>query len=274
MEFKENMLAIDEHDAIVSDFATGTDASFIGGHKQLKNFPSDWPVIFRGMTQRKVVAACQRQSRDYYYIDTGYIGNLGKHKRWHRIVKNGMQHSEPNYNLPSDRFDSMLGEITYNHVKFDGWKPEGSAILVVTPSDKPCNFYGVNRDTWVSETIQTLREHTDREIIVRDKADRRSERVRAGSIYNQFIEDDVYAVVTYNSIAAIEAIGYGIPAFALAPTIAAPLCLDDLSKIESPLYEDVSKVEKWQHWMAYCQYAPYEMIDGTAMQLIKEHDLK
>jgi len=164
--------------------------------------------------------------------------------------------------------------MPYDDVKFNGWKPLGSAILLVTPSEKPCKFYGVDRTTWVKDTIEKLRQHTDREIIVRDKAERRRDRVKDNSIYKQFKEDNIYAVVTYNSIAAIESIGYGIPAFALAPTIAAPMCLDDLSKIESPMYADPEQVAKWQNWIGYCQYTVPEMTDGTVMKLIEEHNIK
>ena len=271
---KGKFLAIDPNDKIVKCLAQGTDANVIPGYKELKNYARTRPVVFRGMTQRKVVTACAKQHRDFYYIDTGYIGNLAKHKRWHRVVKNGMQHSHPRYDLPSDRFDQMITSISYNNVKFNSWKSEGRAILLVTPSEKPCNYYGINRDKWVAETIEKIKEHTDREIIVRDKAERRSDRVKDGSIYTQFIEDDIYAVVTYNSIAAIEAIGYGIPAFALAPTIADSMCYNDLSKIESPMYADPEQVAQWQNWIGYCQYTVPEMVDGTVVRMIKEYDLK
>ena len=270
----EQFLAIDPADAIVIDFTRGEMADFIPSYKELKNYVRTRPVVFRGMTQRNVVTACAKQNRDYYYIDTGYIGNLGKHKRWHRVVKNGMQHSCPRYDLPSDRFEEMVERMPYNNVKFNRWKTGGSAILVVTPSEKPCKFYGVSRDKWVTDTIATLKQHTDRKIIIRDKAERRSDRVKDGSIYTQFIEDDIYAVVTYNSIAAIEAIGYGIPAFALAPTIADSMCYNDLSKIESPMYADPEQVAQWQNWIGYCQYTVPEMVDGTVVRMIKEYDLK
>jgi hypothetical protein len=234
------------------------------------------------MTQRSTVKLCNKQARDFYYIDTGYIGNLGKQKNWHRVLVNGMQHSLPRYDLPADRFNQAIAELNRHtgqasgseYIEFSGWKPEGNAILLVTPSLKPCKFYGVNRDNWVRDTIKELRKYTDRPIIVRDKAERRTDRVRENSIFYQFIEDDIYAVVTYNSIAAIEAIGYGIPAFTLAPTAADDMCLKDLSQIESPRYEDEEKVKKWQNWLGYCQYSLPELKDGTALELIKEYDLK
>lgn len=263
-------LAIDPTDSIVECLAKGENAHFIDNYQSLKDFDLSIPVIFRSMTQRKTVSLCNSQGRDYYYIDTGYIGNLQKRKNWHRVVKNGMQHSVPNYNLPPDRYKSIVGNRDY--LNFKKWKKSGKSILLVTPSEKPCLFYGIDRDKWVTETLNELKTYTDRPIIVRDKGLRR-ERIGENSIYNQFIDDDIFAVVTYNSIAATEAIGFGIPAFTLAPNAADKFCLKDLSLIETPLYSDEELVIKWQNWLGYCQYTPKEMIDGKVFSIIKEYNL-
>lgn len=263
------MLAIDPEDAIVGCFQRGTSATWVNGWKDLANYDSSIPLTFRGMTQRKTVSVCEEQRRDYYYIDTGYIGNLSKKKVFHRIVKNGMQHSNP-VDVPDDRFKRLAYKAPYT--VFHNWRKGGDNILLVTPSDKPCKFYGIDRDTWVKETVATLKKFTDKNIIIRDKALRR-ERVGSGNIYSQFVEDRIYAVVTYNSIAAIEAIGFGIPAFTLAPTAADSLCLKDITKIESPFYPDKEQVEKWQHWLAYCQYTTGEMVSGDAIKIIRKYNL-
>lgn len=265
-----SMLALDSNDAIMQCFQKGTNAKWISSYRELDDYDPSIPLAFRGMTQRKTVAACESQGRDFYYIDTGYIGNLQKRKVYHRVVKNGMQHSNVVWDLPNIRYEKI--KLRNPYVEFKSWKKFGSNILLVTPSEKPCKYYGIDRDTWVKETIDTLKKHTDRKIIIRDKA-LRKDRVGGGNIYSQFVDDDVYAVVTYQSIAAIEALGFGIPAFTLAPTAADALCLNDLSKIESPLYEDESKVKAWQNWLAFCQYEAGEMIRGDVMSIIRDKGL-
>ena len=265
------MLAIDQNDAIVNCLAAGASVEWIENWKSLKNYDSNVPVIFRSMTQRKTVTVCTEQKRDYFYIDTGYYGNLNKRKDWHRVVKNGMQHSNPRYDLPDDRFKNIIGENDF--IKFNQWRKNGSNILIVTPSEKPCAFYGINRKEWLDDTMSKLKQHTDRNIIIRDKG-LRKDRIGDKSIYTQFVDDDIYAVVTYNSIAATEAIGFGIPCFALAPNAADPFCLKDLSKIETPLYEDEEKVIRWQNWLGYCQYTTTEMSEGLTFRLIEDYDLK
>ena len=142
--------------------------------------------------------------------------------------------------------------------------------MLVAPSDKPCEYYGIDKGQWLAQTIQTLKKYTNRHIVIREKGDR-NERTSSNVIYDAF-DQDVFAVVTYNSIAAIEAVAYGIPAFALAPTAAKPVCLDDLSKIETPYYPDSEFVYRWLCSLAYGQYHLDELLNGTAWRLIQEND--
>ncbi len=268
--FDNKMLAIDTRDAIVGCFAQGCQAEEIAGWKDLKNWDTNIPVVFRSMAQRKTVNMCENQKRPYFYIDTGYIGNLNKKKHWHRVVPNGMQHSKPRFDLPSDRFDNCIDS---QDIRFKGWKKDGGPILLVTPSDKPCLFYGIERESWIENTINEIKKHTDREVIVRNKGLRR-DRVRDNSIYHQFEEDNIFAVVTYNSIAATEAIGFGIPCFTLAPNAADFACGTDLSRIENPIYVEEEKVIGWQNWLGYCQYNPQEMVAGTVLPMLREYGIE
>ena len=266
-----NHLAIDPHDGIVLCWQQGTKAHWLDNFKQMRNWPIDKPVAFRGMTGRKIVAECEKTGRDYYYIDTGYLGNRQKRKLYHRVVLNGMQHS--NFKeVPDDRWKRLEFDSKTMHIGFPGWKRDGGPILLGTPSGKPCKFYGIDRNKWVEETVAKIKENTDRPIIIRDKGLRR-DRIGDGSLYNQLDNDNIFAVVTYNSIAATEAVGYGVPAFTLAPNAADMLCEKDLTKIDTPRYEDDYTVRKWQHWLAYCQFRVEEMSDGTALNTLEKWDI-
>ena len=265
------MFAINPNDEFVTALTSTKDVTFINNFRALRNDTTKTPVVFRSMAQRKTVTLCKQQQRDFYYIDTGYLGNVElSSKRWFRVVKNNVQHTKPNYNMPEKRFNKLVTQS--NYIKFDKWKKEGKNILIVTPSDKPCKFYSLDKSEWLNNTIQKLKEHTDRQIIIREK-DTKENRLK-DTIYNQIDRDNIFAVVTFNSIAAIEALCYGIPVFTSAPTAADNLCLKDLDKIENPLYEDITKVEKWQHWLAYCQYSFLEMQQGLPFQMIKEYNLQ
>lgn len=266
-------LALDPNDKILECWTKGVGAQYIDDWKKLRDIDTNIPVSFRGMTGRKIVNICKEQGRDFYYVDTGYLGNRQKRKVFHRVVKNGMQHSKVRFDMPDDRWKWMQGRCKDFSYKFRGWKQNGRNILVVTPSEKPCKFYGLDRDTWVKETLATIKKHTDRPIIVRDKG-LRHERIGDGSIFNQFDDDSIFATVTYNSIAATESIMYGIPAFTGAPGAADVFCEKDFSKIDNPTYHPPSKVQQWLHWLCYCQFTTDEMISGEAKRIIEQEGIE
>jgi hypothetical protein len=78
-------------------------------------------------------------------------------------------------------------------------------------------------------------------------------------------------LVTYNSIAAVEAIQYGIPAFALAPTAADPVGNKDLTLIENPNRPSEEVIQRWLHSIAYGQFSLDEIITGSAWRIVLEN---
>lgn len=229
------------------------------------------PVLIRGISSGTIGDLVRARGDDYYFIETGYLGNYPSpnnetgRKVYHRIVKNAMQHSTI-MDVPNDRWKALCKFD--DKIKLPRWKRSGRNILIVAPSEKPCQYYGIDKDEWLSTTIETLQRYTDRPIIVREKASRGE---RTNDTIYQALADDVFATVTYNSIAAVESISLGIPAFALAPTAAAPVCSDDLTKIEKPHYPDIHLVHQWLFSIAYSQFSLEELITGKAWKMVLEN---
>jgi len=260
----------DGQDEILQHWNRGLGSHFLP-YEAIKRTPLDNTVSFRSLAKRKIINDCRQSGRTFYYIDTGYVGNLIKKKLYHRVVKNDVQHSIV-FDAPDDRWRKIQSRSP--ELEFVEWRKNNKGkILLVTPSEKPCKFYNIDRDRWVENTIETLKKYTDREIIVRDKG-LRHQRIGDGSIFNQFDEDKIFAVVTYNSIAATEAIMYGVPAFTTAPGAADMLCEKDLSKLETPKYSDPQLVQNWLHWLCYCQFTTDELVNGEAYRIIQEHDIR
>jgi hypothetical protein len=228
-------------------------------------------VLIRGISKGKVIQWCQTNQRDFYFIETGYLGNYPSannrtgRKIYHRIVRNDMQHRKI-WNVPADRLEKLWNVVPY--LRYRGWRHPGKNILLVLNTEKPFKFYGQDRQAWIDSTIATIRQHTDRPIIVRDKAGRQ-ERTN-DTIYDAF-QQDIHAVVCYNSIAAVEAVAAGIPAFALAPTAAEPVASNDLTKIETPYRPDTDLVMAWLCSIAYGQFSLDEIITGRAWALVQEN---
>ena len=229
---------------------------------------SEDPIVLRGILKHKIMKRCWFSGRDFYFMDTGYMGNQQSPlnpmgwKYYHRIVKNDLQHDQI-IARPATRFKRLC-------IPIHRWKKGGKKILIAKPDEKPMKFYDLDLDQWVQETIDTLKKYTDRPIEIRERVKSRTDRMVTNSL-KEALDDDVHALITFNSNAATEAVMYGYPAFTLAPTHAAkPVTSQDLSQIESPYYPTMEKVEAWAHHLAYGQFHVNELKDGTAWRILNE----
>lgn len=245
-----------EYDPILQNFILGAGGQ-ISTWDKVENIKS--PVVLRGITKRKQMAACREQERDFYYIDTGYFGNARK-KLYHRITKNSMQNVGPVIDRPADRYDATGISLT----KFRG----GSKILICPPSAKVMVYYNLDLEEWMKETIETIKKYSDREIVIRLKKPR-SERIHNDTMA-MALSQDIHCMVTFNSIAATEALLLGKPAFTLGPNAAQSLCLSDLSKIEKPYIPTLDEVHRWACHLAYSQFTENEMRTGVAWRIVSE----
>lgn len=215
------------------------------------------PIALRSIAKRKIMAACTESGRDYYYIDTGYFGNY-KLKDYHRITKNAMQYLGPMEDRPADRLDRTRVRA----------RPmtSGSKILLCPPSAKAMSYWQLDEAAWVAETIDTLKQYTDREIVVRLKQPRE---IRATvDTMERALADDVHCMVTFNSIAAVESLIYGKPVFTLGPNAAQSLAGHDLAQIENPVIPSMDEVQQLLRCLAYHQFTIEEMRSGFAWAVV------
>jgi len=223
--------------------------------------------VLRGILKYKIMQRCLADSKDFYYVDSGYVGNninrlnpMGN-KLYHRIVKNDLQQTEIRPR-PNDRWQAL--GISLQSRKF------GKKIIIAAPDEKPCRYYGIDQAQWVQQTIEEIKKYTNRPVEVRQRAPKRIDRVSTAPL-QQVLTQDVHALVTFNSVAAVESILSGVPAFVLAPShIAQPVANTQLSQIENPYWADQDKLNAWCHSMAYGQYHVRELRDGTAFRMMQE----
>ena len=244
-------------DPILQSFVQGAKGRISSWNKEEK---TTIPVVLRGITKRKEMAACRAAGRDFYYIDTGYFGN-GKKKTFHRITKNDVQWFGPIVDRPGDR-------LATTGVQFTKFRRDGSKILLAPPSQKLLNLYDINLEEWLEKTKSEIGAYTDREVVVRLKQGRS---VRQTTDTMQMaLADDVFCLVTFSSIAAGEALLCGKPAITLGPNAAAPLCSHTVAEIENPKIPTLDEVEAWARHLSYCQFTETEMRDGTAWRILND----
>lgn len=228
-------------------------------------------LVLRGIMKHKIIKRCWQDSRPFRYVDTGYFGNRPNPqnprgwKWYHRIVDNDLQHGAIR-KRPADRWQKLK-------IQPQPRRNQGRNIVIAVPDDKPCEFYGIDAAQWLASTLETIRAHTDRPVIVRHRTADPTARTRdAATSFSAVLAGDTWAVVTFNSVAATESILAGIPAFVTAPCNAAlPVCNVDLGKIDHPWYPDRDLIHEWACHLAYGQFHIDEMKDGTALRILNEN---
>lgn len=217
------------------------------------------PIVLRGITKRKEMNACRALGKDFYYIDTGYFGN-GKKKLYHRITKNDVQNFGPVIERPADRFE-------HTGIRLKKVRADGSKILLAPPSQKLLNLYEIDLEQWLQQTLAEIASYTDREVVIRRKQGR-SVRVNDDTM-EMALDQDIYCLITYSSIAAGEAILHGKPAITLGPNAAATLCSTSIADIENIRRPSLEEIHQWCRHIAYCQFTETEMRDGTAWRILQ-----
>lgn len=260
-------LSKDGEDPYINMFAKGCGSPIVNTENFVYEQSKD-PILLRGILKKKIIQKCWEDKRTFYFMDTGYFGNDRTNsnpngwKYWHRIVKNDLQHDQI-ISRPGDRFSTFKKN-------FAPWKKTGRKILIAAPDEKPCKFYGTTQQEWLSQTVDNIKKYTDRPIIIRERVKNRTDRVVTNTL-QEALDDDVFALVTFNSIAAVESVFYGIPAFTLAPNAAKPVSCQDLAKINEPYYPDKDKLYQWACHLAYGQFHISELKSGIAKNLLEQY---
>lgn len=250
-----------QFDGILEVFALGTGGKLSSWDREKD---TNNPLLIRGLggDSRKAIKHCWETGRDFYAVDTGYLGNdRYKTKVWHRVTKNNLQHLGPVIERPTDRLEALK----YKFKKFRS----GRKILICPPSAKVMMLWDQpSPEEWTQQVIKNLKQYTDRPIEVRLKPNR-TERTTNKSIWSA-LDDDVHCLITYNSIAATEAILYGKPAIALGPNAAQVICSTSLSEVERLRIPTEDEVVAFAAHLSYCQFNLIELQNGTAWRMLNE----
>lgn len=196
-----------------------------------------------------------------------------------------------NENSPPDRWNKFQKAT---NVQIKNWKSPGDKIIIMgqKPGDSSLtDLYdaGKNFTDWIQETVNAIRKHSDREIIIRPhprnlraglkgahsikgKNIKVSENLtEGGSQGGEGLDADLkqaYCVVTYNSLSAIESVCEGIPTFALNDgSMIWPIAHKDLSQIEKLNYN--IDITQWCYDIAYTQWTAEEQARGESWAHLK-----
>ena len=247
--------------AFVERFSIGAKCagqpSHLVSYQEARNYPDTNPWHLRGMKFAGAINDCWQTGRTFYYTDNGYLGNV-RTKIWFRIIKDHVHDIRPIIPRDRNRLD-VCDFYTLPHTT-------GRKILIAPPSHKSLSLWDMDPEVWVAQVVEQLKEFTDRPIEIRLKRSR-ADRLAENTMY-EALADDVHCLITYNSVAAVEAVMLGKPAICLGPNAASVVCSTDLSQVENPKFPTEDEREAWLRHLSYSQFTFTEMTDGTAWTIL------
>mgnify|MGYP006908211117 CR=1 FL=1 len=166
---------------------------------------------------------------NYYHMDNGYFGR----NKYYRVTKNANQVTDVQ-ERPPERFNAIAQKFG---IKLRPWR-NGKNIIFALSTEHLYAFHGLDINEYVKSTLEEIRKHTDRKIVVRPKD------------ANYPIENDLqdaHALVTHTSCAALDALQWGVPVFVTGECCAKPLS-GELKDIEIPIYPEREPLFRYLAW--------------------------
>tara|TARA_X000000950_G_scaffold281533_1_gene378346 strand:- start:7998 stop:8804 length:807 start_codon:yes stop_codon:yes gene_type:complete len=252
----------------IDAFVKGSGNGMIYHFRELKKLPEEQLTMYGILAgSGEIYKQCEKENKNFYFMDHGYFTNAHDHPHWLRITKN--KHCQNVlHQKPADRYENNFKQ------EIKPWN-KGKKILVLPPTNAIANFF--NATDWLDKTIETLKLNTDREIDVREKPYNPTvakDHVGATVKVDKPTEHkgninwkDYHAMVTYNSNTLVASLANGVPVFCDAMCAAAPISEINFSKIETPRYED--RIALFSS-LAYNNWTLEEMANGTAWRMLNE----
>ncbi len=162
------------------------------------------------------------------------------------------------------------------------WRDNGKHILICTQRNGGWSMKGLTVVDWLNQTVEEIRRHTDRPIIVRPHPGDK----RAVDYLNfksphwklsgaaELTEDlgKAWATITYNSSPGVASAIEGVPVFVTDPvpntSQAFAVANTDLSKIETP---ETFDRQVWIERIAMCHWNYNELSNGAAWRHMRQY---
>lgn len=234
------LLGRPHRDRILEAFAKGCGAALCQSGDGLK----DGPAVLMGFDQGTddLIIQCMNECRDFYFIDHAYF-DRGYETGNFRVIKNGIHQTKILKAPPSGR-------------SLEPWKKpnEDDFVIIIPPPPKLIKVFDL--EGWTEETVRTVKKYTDRPILVKPKDSQ-----TPLSLYLT----RAHCVVSFSSVAEVEAVVSGVPVFVSDYSPASPVGCKDFRQIESPIYPER---QGWIDSLAYSQFHVSQMESGEAWRIL------
>tara|TARA_B100000287_G_scaffold244341_1_gene229769 strand:+ start:1256 stop:2194 length:939 start_codon:yes stop_codon:yes gene_type:complete len=193
---------------------------------------------------KKIYQAAVKRKVPFYFFDQAYFYHkIHAHKKssnelirnpYIRVCKNSF-----NKETIDDVRETGLFKLKRQGTEdftLHPWKKKGKKVYIIPPSFHMCEFLGLKHADVLKDMVDQVKANTDREVVIRYKKPNGEYNPRPVEVDAQ----DAWAVVSFQSNAVIKFLMHGVPSFTYLPkhSVAVPLSLQDLTKIDTPFYPD------------------------------------
>ena len=231
-----------------------------------------WSVLWSGRmaSNQRVYRECRATGKPIIIIE---VGNLFRGRTWRICLENinGQGEFANDHEIDQKR-PEKLGIALEPYI--DTRKPE---ILIATQHRASLQWEGQpNMQQWVEQTVATLRQHTDRKIVVRPHP--RSPisvtlpnvvmeipKLIPGSYDDFDIDYQYHCVINHNSGPAVQAVIKGIPIICDFTSLAAPVS-NKIENIENLQFPDR---HEWFLKLCHTEWTVDEIIKGIPLQRLQ-----
>jgi len=238
------------------------------GYKTDKNgIDVIWSVLWNGrMAANKAI--WERAARERRPVIVLEVGALQRNTLWKMGVGgvNNNAYFGPRAN-DRQRADKL-------GLKLDPWRTNDGPILIACQHNNSAQWNSpASQERWTTETIETIRKHTDRQIILRQhpRCPIRFKNLPANTILqlpkkipNTYDDYDfdvsrAYAVINWSSNPGIIAAMRGVPVFTSFSSLAWSVANLDVNKINNP---DTPDRRQWLNDLAHTEWTTEEIATG------------
>lgn len=247
------------------------DAGFVLGYTLEENF------------RKKIINMLVAQGSRPVFVDSNILHYARPEHEWHRYSLGSVYPDTGTYFFNTLDTSKWNEYASWHNVQLKPWRDIGTHILVLAQRPKGFNMF-TDQDDWLAKTIETVRNHTMRPIVIRMhpgdgtrfKQIEKLQKRYGDSVYISDHDNITGALKncwcsvgyasTPNVVSAIE----GIPVYVEEPTKswAKDVAFTDLSQIENPPLPDRSQ---WVHKIANIHWSNEEVKSGKLWAAIKSY---
>ena len=280
----------------LKSFANGCGGDMVSSSQAHKY---DCAVIFgsykkeRGKPAHRGKGKVIQSGMPYVQIETQLIGRpitTALHSEF-RVGVNGFLWDDADWgfeHITSDRSNKVFGRNGYDPNVL--WRSSGEHILLCMQKVGDASMRGADVFKWTETTVEKLREHTDRKIVIRphplyrkstlhkelqekilrvaDVHWQETDLRRDGFVPIQDQLNKAWCTVTYTSGSGIDAVLQGIPNIACdTGSMVYDVSSKEISEIENPFTGDKSA---WANKIAHCQWSIEEFESGECWEHVNK----